>query len=193
MESDTSINSQAYFSGKTQVEFLCVHIHVVLLRSRCTRDLYQTMAITVVCIDIDISSASLILGLLKHGMKSSSHVALHLRDIKFFHGLFGTGVNLPRIALISRPWCWIQDSTGGQRKEETSWNDSQQGGKKNESCIHYVSVPLILPTRSPSLSRRYVLFPLPGEIHASLFGSSLLSSLSGTLDWLSCTLYPIFT
>lgn len=94
---------------------MCAHTRVSVLQSRCARDLYQTMAITVVCIDIDISNASLILGLLKHGIKSSSHVALHLRDIKFFHGSFGT-----RIELISGPWCWIQDPMGGQRKEETS-------------------------------------------------------------------------
>lgn len=92
---------------------MCAHTRVSVLQS-------QTMAITVVCIDIDISNASLILGLLKHRMKSSSYVALHLRDIKLFHGSFGTGVNLTRIELISGPWCWIQDPMGGQRKEETS-------------------------------------------------------------------------
>lgn len=79
---------------------MCAHTRVSVLQSPCARDLYQTMAITVMCIDIDISNASLILGLFKHGMKSSSHVALHLRDIKFFHGSFGTGVNLTRIELI---------------------------------------------------------------------------------------------
>lgn len=110
------------------------------------------------------SNASLTLGLLKRGMKPSSHVALHLRDIKFFHGSFGTGMNLTRIKLISGPWCWIQGPMGGQRKEETSWNDSEWGGKKkNESCIHYVSVTLLLSSRSPSLFRRSVLFPLSGK------------------------------
>lgn len=99
---------------------MCAHTCVSVLQSQCARDLYQTMAITVVCIDMDISNASLILGLLKRGMKSSSHVALHLRDIKFFHGSFGTGMNLTRIKLISGPWCWIQGPMGGQRKEETS-------------------------------------------------------------------------
>lgn len=135
MYKSSGVGHEYKFTSPLQQEdtggvLVCAHTCVSVLQSQCARDLYQTMAIMVVCIDIDILNASLILGLLKHGMKSSSHVALHLRDIKFFHGLFGTGVNLTRIALISGPWCWIQDPVGGQRKEETSWNDSEQGGKK---------------------------------------------------------------
>lgn len=67
---------------------MCAHTHVSVLQSRCARDLYQTMAIKVVCIDIDISSASLILELLNHGMKSSSHVALHSKGHQTFSWFF---------------------------------------------------------------------------------------------------------